>query len=341
MRALIYMVLSVILMNVSLSSTARASEEALSREQCTILAGEIKDAEDMISNIKIESEAWVEKGETESGPWQRTPIYWSSTSWFDGNWSTTQWTGSRFEYLDPPKGKVRVDVHKQVLEWKEGAAPYAEESYSFGFDGQYVRYVRHKFGYNGKINLVKEGRKTTDVGNYITKGSYKGCTGIGFTLQFFDDEIYQFSKFAELAGDPNTKPSRRLKLSIEEFQGVECVRISNKFDNLMYWLDISHGFALRGKKSITQDENGDEVLGGFMKVTKLKEVAPGIWWPMEVSSVSRPYEPGKPWRRFIYCASNVIANDPNFDESVFTVPFPDGYMVDDKVTGKKYKVGQQ
>jgi len=37
----------------------------------------------------------------------------------------------------------------------------------------------------------------------------------------------------------------------------------------------------------------------------------------------------------------VVANDPNFDETIFTVPFPDGYLIDDKVAGKKYIVGQK
>jgi hypothetical protein len=111
--------------------------------------------------------------------------------------------------------------------------------------------------------------------------------------------------------------------------------------DVSYWLDPAHGFALRGKKSIAKYEDGHEEIAHFVKVTKLKETAPGIWWPMEVVSVSRPYEDGKPWRRYVYRASNVVANDPNFDESIFTVPFPDGYSIDDQVTGRKYVVGQE
>ena len=45
------------------------------------------------------------------------------------------------------------------------------------------------------------------------------------------------------------------------------------------------------------------------------------------------------YNRIVYRASNVVANDPNFDESIFTVPFPEGYLIDDKVTGKKYRIG--
>lgn len=53
-----------------------------------------------------------------------------------------------------------------------------------------------------------------------------------------------------------------------------------------------------------------------------------------------PYETGKPWKRIVYRASKVVANDPNFDESVFTVPFPEGYKVEDKIEGRTYTVGE-
>jgi len=342
-KSLNYIVLSIILISVSFTVNVSAAEVILSPEQCQTLAVEIKDAENRISNIKIESETWWEKGDTESGPWERTPLYWSSTSWFDGDWSTTHWTGSRFEILEHPEGKGRVDVHKRVIEWKEGAYPYAEHSCSFGFDGEHARYVRHTFGFNGKTNLVNKGRQTIEPGNKLKRGSYRAGTGIAFSLQFFDNEIYSFSKFAELAGDPNAKPSSRLKFSVDEFQGVECVKISSKFSNLIYWLDINHGFALRGEKRITQDKNGNETLISFMKVNKLKEVSDGIWWPMEVSDISRRYnESDEPYyERFIYKISAVTVNDPNFDESVFTVPFPEGYKIEDKVKGKTYTVGEK
>ena len=80
-----------------------------------------------------------------------------------------------------------------------------------------------------------------------------------------------------------------------------------------------------------------------MKVSKLKEVAPRIWWPMEayVESDPGPHQPEEPHTRTVYNASNVVANDPNFDDGIFTVVFPDGYLIDDQVAGKKYRVGEE
>jgi hypothetical protein len=36
-----------------------------------------------------------------------------------------------------------------------------------------------------------------------------------------------------------------------------------------------------------------------------------------------------------------VANDPDFNEGIFTIHFPKGYTIDDKITGKRYKVGEE
>ena len=90
-------------------------------------------------------------------------------------------------------------------------------------------------------------------------------------------------------------------------------------------------------------EEGAEHLRLRIHVTKLKEIGDGIWWPVEAYAESGPgpHHPDEPYTRMVYRASNVVANDPNFDENIFTVPFPEGYLIDDQVAGRKYKVGQE
>lgn len=327
-----------ILLSIPLAVQAKQPKSALSPEELKELAVIIRAVENALFNIKIESEAWEEHSTSASGPWQRTPIYWSSTAWFNGDWSSRRWNADQHTFERHIQGRARVDVHKRVLEWQEGAAPYIERSYSMGFDGQYGKMAHHTVGYNAKTRPVKEGKLLSEAPLSLESTAF---TGTCFSLQFCESEIYKFSKMFELASDPNFKAAAELKFTREEFEGIECIKISSKFDSLMYWLDPSCGFALRGKKSIAQYEDGHEELVSFMRVTKLKEVAPGIWWPMEATIVSRPYAPGKPWRRFVYRASNVVANDPNFDENIFTVPFPDGYLIDDQIAGRKYRVGQK
>ena len=336
---LMWMVL-LVLFGTSIARTQK-SKVILSVQDKRALISEIKAAErNLFSNLKVESEAWVETKVSLSDPcefWQRTPIYWSATACFSGNWSSRRWNADQHTFERHIQGKARVDVHKRVLEWQEGAAPYRESSYSMGWDGQYGKMTHHTVGYNAKTHPVKEGKLLSEAPTSLETNAF---TGTGFSLQFFEGEIYKFSKMFELASDPNSEATTELKFTREEFEGIDCIKISSKFDNLMYWLDPSHGFALRGKKSIDIFEDGREELISFMKVSKLKEIATGIWWPIEAYIISRPYESGKPWQRFVYWASNVVANDPNFDESIFTVPFPDGYLIDDKVAGRKYRVGE-
>src|SRR3989339_882367 len=68
----------------------------------------VKEAEKRLVNIKIDSEAWVETKDSISAKYNRTPVFVSSTSWLNGL----------------PGSKSRVDVHKQILNWKEGFSSY-------------------------------------------------------------------------------------------------------------------------------------------------------------------------------------------------------------------------
>ena len=326
-----------LLLIIPIEVQAKGQGSLVTTKELKELAEKIKVAENGISNIMIDSDMWEEHGTSATGPWRQTPISWSSTAWFTGNWSCRRWNEQQKMFERHIEGKARIDVHNEVLEAQQSAFPYGEASYSVGFDGQYGRIIHKTNGQPGKAHLSKEGEL---LGDAPTSLEATGFTGIGFSLQFFKSEIYKFSKLFELASDPNSEAARELKFTREEFEGIKCIKMSSKFDNLMYWLDPSHGFALRGKKSTTTFEDGHEELVELIKVTQLKEVAAGIWWPVEVSCVSTPYEHGRPWRRLVYRASNVVANNPNFDESIFMVPFPDGYLIDDQVAGRKYKAGE-
>jgi len=328
-----------ILLGTLVNVEAQEPKSALTVENVNALIPAIEAAEEgpFFLNLKVESETWVETKANLSDPcelWKRTPIYVSCTAWLDGR----------------PRGKARVDVNKEVLEWRDGAAPYAESSYSVGFDGQYGRIVHHTRGHSGKQFRMKEGKLLADSPKQLRDNYLGSCTGARFSFQFFfsdedKDMGRTFSRLFRASISPAALEAKAFEVALEEFGGVECIKFGSGEQNwgarISYWLDPARGFALLGHDNISIREDGSERVSTRIRVTKLKEVAEGVWWPVEVSSVSRPSMPGKPWRRFVYRASNVVANDPNFDESVFTVPFPDGYLIDDKVNGRKYKVGQQ
>lgn len=64
-------------------------------------------------------------------------------------------------------------------------------------------------------------------------------------------------------------------------------------------------------------------------VRKLDEVAENIWWPVEAYYISAGFGVGNPWKRIVYRATKVVANDHNFADSIFKVPIPEGYLVDE------------
>lgn len=345
-RGLYYLVMVFVLFGSLVIAQAKEPNPVLSANELKKLATEIAAIEKSLLNVKIESEAWIETKASLSDPcepWQRTPICAASTAWFDGH----------------PKGKVRVDVQKEVTVWIQGHAPYFKHAFSIGFDGQYGRVAYHTTGYPGKTYPLKEAKILPDAPKNLRSTWVARFAGIHFSLHFFFADIavidYTFSDIFRWASEPNCPAAFPFEFSREEFEGAECIKVALKGAKgpvTIWWLDPSRGFALLGHKYITRLANDTARTASFMKVSKLKEVAPGLWWPMEASIVSAPMESGETYEhfvhgssnvyeRFVYRASNVVANDPNFDESIFTVPFPDGYLIDDQVTSRKYRVGEE
>ena len=119
----------------------KTEESVLSPKEIEAIIPQIKAAEKGIHNIKVDAESWVEERVSASEPWQRTPTYVSCTAWIHGR----------------PKGKVRVDVQKEVLKWMEGAAPYAGSSYTISFDGTNTKFMRKTAGPSDKQFASKEG----------------------------------------------------------------------------------------------------------------------------------------------------------------------------------------
>lgn len=333
-KPLLKVAIPFILLSLSVFAKAEKLISPLSVEDVKALIPQIESVETSLSNIKIESELW---GETKTNlsdpcePWKRTPIYISSTAWF--------------KY--PPSTKGRVDVHKHVLEWQEGIAQYINESYSLGFDGHYGRTANHTFGHSGTTYSSKKGEILTDAPKNLGTSWCNTFTGRRFSLHFFfnnDLEISSFSKFLREVTSVNVVKHNAFEFNLVEFQGAECVKIDSILDrniaHVTYWLDVSHGFALRGYELVNVHKDGSELLVSRITVSKLKEVEAGLWWPIEAFAESGPLKPENTYKRLVYRTLNVVANNPNFNENVFTIDFPNGYLIDDQITGKRYRVGE-
>jgi hypothetical protein len=302
-----------------LSSVLKA-EEITSKEELKSLASQLKIAEKKILNIKIDSQAWEEKRYA-NGQWEKTPICVSSTAWYDGL----------------PASKMRIDVHKEILKWEQGAAPYLEDSYSVSFNGQYGRIVRHTSGYNDVKAYQEEAEILPEVPNAIDRWQY-GTTGIIASLNYaLIGKDWTFSETLSIAADANAELHSNVlkycKFSRERFNDANCLRISiHDMDN--YWFDLQKGFALLGYDGYTRNKK----LMDSMRVTRLEKVTNEIWYPFEACFTSYSMDPNKPDRKLIWKASSVIINDPNITDEVYTSKIPEDYLVDDKVSGEMYRI---
>jgi len=326
--------------------TAEETASKLSAEELKTVAQSMRAVEDALLNVRIDSNAWVEHGPSSSGPWERTPVCLSSTTYF-GNTSSSQ---------------ARLDIHKIVLKWKDGAAPYLEESYSISFDGVQGRRKDISSSHSGKTFDRDSGRILPEAPIELKSSWYDKMIGVYASLFFHYRNMpmplpKRFSVSFEGVADPNyflavlaaadpkylnRKPLKH-KVVIEELGGIQCIKGACMEGSLRneWWFDPARGFALLRYDNLRVDQDGNERVKSSINVTKLEEVAENIWWPMEAYFVQCPRETGKPWKRIVYRASNVVANDPNFDESIFTIPFPEGYLIDDQVAGRKYTVGEE
>jgi len=104
------------------------------------------------------------------------------------------------------------------------------------------------------------------------------------------------------------------------------------------WLDPERGYAFLGHESVSVYADGRTVTHQKIVVEELTEAAPGVWYPTRATLTAPNKERGIE-ERHTYTATKVVANNPDFDESIFRVPIPDGYMIVDKVMGIRYRTG--
>lgn len=62
--------------------TAKETASELSVRELKTVAQSIRVVEDALLNVRIDSNSWVEQGPSSSGPWERTPVCFSTTAFF-------------------------------------------------------------------------------------------------------------------------------------------------------------------------------------------------------------------------------------------------------------------
>lgn len=311
------------------SANPIAGAQPLPQISCEELISQLAMHESRLLKLKVKSQLWVDRREPNSLTWEPTPVYASCTAWFDGK----------------PNGKARIDVHREILEWEYGAAPYSEESYSVGFDGRQGRTARYSVGPMGKAVAISKGVIYPEAPEVIRgkwPGAYTGRTASMFfsCCHFACPEDKSLSEFlSEYLSEFGP-----FEVTWDTIAGTNCIRFGAGDPNYGHeymWLDPARGFAfLRYERANVSRDSGELVPDGVVAVTKLTEAAPGLWYPTEAYYESRMGPGlGRTDRRLRYLASEVVANDPDFDESIFTLSFPAGCFVHDRIKDVGYRAG--
>lgn len=307
---------------------AMPSEEYLPQLSCDELVSRIAMCEKKLLKLKVESELWVERREPNSQKWQPTPVYASCTAWFDGE----------------PNGRARIDVHDEILEWKDGAAPFSEASYSTAFDGRYGRTAHYSVGPIGRTTKISKGVIYPEAPKVLTTKWLAACTGRTFSMFFLFDQLGcpQGKRLSDYLSEVLSQFGP-FSVTWDTVGDTNCIRIGGgdpEAGHEFLWLDPARGFALLRYEIVNVTRDDRKWVSESDTVTKLTEAAPGLWYPIEAYHESTT-SPGleRTNRRVRYLASEVIANDPNFDESIFTLTFPVGCFIHDKVKDVGYRAG--
>lgn len=282
---------------------------------------QLAQSERKLQNLTVEAEVREEHRAKASDQWERTPVMVHVAAYFNGQ----------------SGGPARIDVKKQVSVWEGGQAPYGEASYVVSFDGENSRWIELSGGPVGKTG----GSSSAQIlpGRHPLLAGFSYATGTQFSAPLYREAegktLSQYlrdyaNKLGSIEGSHRTVES-------DVLLNVPCIKVSlgRKGMDETWWLDPARGLQPIGYQKRTGP--GMHVVQEF-RVTALKEASPGVWYPeeayLEWNHLGESPVPVAAWdfdRRLHYRASQIKANDAQFDPAIFKAAIPGGYSVDDQV----------
>jgi hypothetical protein len=300
------------------------------------LLAETSKTEKRITNMTIESEAVEEH--LIGDQWIAQPITVALLARFDGT----------------PGGKARFDVSKQVVEWRDGAAPYWESSYSVAYNGKSFTRMNISSGRLGQTEpeqaaFIVAGRSS------LMAGHLHLASGARFHISHWHPHIgdgldvgcRSLTGYIKDYLAPCQPGDVTVQINREKRDGVAAIRLNlhTRFNfQISWWLDPNRGHNLLAYRQTQFDKQGalrevhEENVVELAKVVDRGDET--LWYPTEAYYYF-PTDPGETRRRFHYKAKRVVLNDPAFDDAVFEIAIPPGYFVDDRVHKQQFHLPQQ
>ena len=226
-----------------------------------------------------------------------------SSQWVpDGEVDQTLWM------KNAPAGLMRDDVHKQITEWIDGAAPFYQEQYLAVYDGTVTKQLKTAGGPPKYVTAYLEGR--VSAGCLWPSGSPWQHTIYGVLNGMISRPPLPKLLLSEAITTTSGSSARHVTLN-----GRECIEIlfpQRSMQNL-YFVDPSHGWALVGYDL----SSPQQVVVRFV-VSSLMSAGPGIEIPADVVGIMGL---GK-LRRYEIHTTVAVANDPAWSDKIFQLDWP-------------------
>jgi len=275
----------------------------------------IEENEGKLQNLRVE-------GGCQRATWNEQAQKWD----YSGEESVTAW------YLPAATGKVRIDYHEFVAPIENGSEPFVVETFTRAYDG-----------YINQTLFTKRGSPLSQTLSPVGELSAKRF--LGFVNNSSTGWGYSIYGAGELLGaatlsvlfTPTARQYGELLATETNFNGASCIKLQWRIEaqSMTWYFDPSRNYALIG---------GERVKDGLIRenwtTDRLLEPEPGIYYPGAVESFSLYSASGQPKYRCRFEATDVIVNDPNLSNDIFTIRWPKGTLVQDKILGTTYTVGQ-
>jgi len=304
--------------------------ESASSDDVKVFLDQLRRYEGAFENLMVDFSSKRQRREGDASPWVDTNVSLEGVYWADGR----------------SDSRRRLHARRQVITWENGAADFSASSFDWSFDGKVSRHVKHTSGmWDRAPHAVRQVDVSLMPNPGILSSWYTEAAGPGFSIQFGRPPMSprgttRFSVFFE-------KFSRHNGFTMEQMNGESgerlcrvCIGIPMQLE-AAYIFDLDRGCSWVGFESRKPLREGGAQILNQMRVNQLVNPCEGCWFPAEAvrefPAHGRPAER----ERLVFSANCVEINSPSFDEGVFTAPIPEGYFVNDQITGTTYRADRQ
>ncbi len=291
------------------------------------IINEVFKAEHAIANVHVEGfKLTSQQRPDDNGVWQPSKQTIEGEAWYNGL----------------ANSKLRIHATKEVSEWINRPAPWAESQWDITYDGQFGRVIHIADGPVDKTRPNAAGLLLPEIPDQLQGNNtiYQYAIGRAFTLASYKT-LASYPPLSEWLGQRIAKGDR-IDVSSDSVYGAKTLKLSVAMRGTGFfagtwidgfWFDPEHGYALRKVEIGEPQPNNGSRVQMLMEVPEIQEAGPGVWMPL-VASLER--RRNAPQLRLEFHALKVTVNDPSFDEAIYTVPFPKGWTISDRVHGNVF-----